>query len=71
MKNIKTDVIDIFNKENEVKIAKIAWLSDKSNGKAYGSILIHLVKEQDATRLLNGIWFNAGGESANVKPFEY
>jgi hypothetical protein len=55
MGNIKTDAIDIFNKENEVKIAKIAWLSDKLNGKAYGSILIHLVKEKDVTRLLNGI----------------
>ena len=46
MKNIKTDVIDIFNKENEVKIAKIIWLNDKSNGKVYGSILIHFVKEK-------------------------
>jgi hypothetical protein len=71
MGNIKTNVIDTFSKENEVKIAKIAWLSDKTNGKAYESILIHLVKEDDATRLLNGIWFNAGGESAHVKLFKY
>ena len=69
--NIKTNVIDIFNKENDVRIAKIAWLNDKSNEKTYGSILIHLIKEEDATRFLNGIWFNAGGESAHIKLFKY
>ena len=71
MKNIKTNVIDIFNKDNAVQIAKIAWLSDKTNGKAYGSILIHLIKEEDVIRFLKEIWFNAGGESAHVKSFEY
>ena len=71
MKNIKTDAIDIFSKENEVKIAKIVWLSDKLNGKAYGSILIYFVKKEDVIRLLNGIWFNAENESAYIKSFEY
>jgi hypothetical protein len=69
--NIKEGSIDTFNKENDVQIAKIAWLSDKSNGKTYGSMLIYLVKEEEAIRLLKGNWFNAGGESANIKPFEY
>jgi hypothetical protein len=69
--NIKTGSIDTLGKENDVQIAKIAWLSDKLNGKTYGSMLIYLVKEEDATRLLKGNWFNAGGESANIKPFEY
>ena len=61
--NIKEDSIDTFNKENDVQIAKIAWLSDKSNGKTYESMLIYLVKEEEIIRLLKGNWFNAGGES--------
>ena len=44
-------------KENEVIIAKIHWLSNKENGKTYGSIVIYVTKGVDAKRLLEERWF--------------
>ena len=37
-------VRDALGKENDVTIAKIHWLSNKENGKTYGSMVIYLTK---------------------------
>lgn len=35
-------------RENEVKYAKLAWLSRKNNAKAYGSMLVYVAIGSDA-----------------------
>lgn len=50
--------------ENEVNIAKIAWLSRKDSGKAYRSMVIYVTKSSEAKRLLDGQYFHLAGESA-------
>jgi hypothetical protein len=56
--------------ENDVSIAKTAWLSRKDIGKAYGSMLVYVTKGSDATRLLQGQYFHNAGESAYTRVFE-
>ena len=56
--------------ENEVNIAKIAWLSNKNNGKAYGSMVIYSTKSADARKLLEKEWFDFNGESGYTRIFE-
>ncbi|KAJ0126075.1 hypothetical protein HZ326_30822, partial [Fusarium oxysporum f. sp. albedinis] len=52
--DLKGDILpgamEALGKENEVTIAKIHWLSDKENGKTYGSMVIHVTKGADAVR---------------------
>jgi hypothetical protein len=43
---------EVLGKENEVSIAKIAWLSRKDQGKAYGSMVVYVTKGSEAVRLL-------------------
>ena len=50
--------------ENNVTIAKISWLSNREKAKAYGSMVIYATKENDAKRLLDGVYFDLAGESA-------
>lgn len=56
--------------ENEVKIAKIRWLSRPDTNKAYGSMVVYVTKGSDAAKLLQGQYFIVGGESANTSVFE-
>ncbi|KNB18422.1 hypothetical protein FOXG_22229 [Fusarium oxysporum f. sp. lycopersici 4287] len=63
-------VTEAFGQENEVTIAKINWLSDKGNGKAYGSMVVYVTKESDARRLSEDKYFHLGGESARTSVFE-
>jgi hypothetical protein len=59
-----------LGKENEVNIAKIAWLSRKDEGKLYGSMVVYVTKGSDATRLLEEQYFHLAGESAYTSVFE-
>lgn len=60
-----------LGKENDVQVAKITWLSNKDNGKAYGSMAIYVTKGSDATKLLAAQYFNIAGESATTRPYEH
>ncbi|KNB17801.1 hypothetical protein FOXG_22053 [Fusarium oxysporum f. sp. lycopersici 4287] len=67
--NLLPGVTEALGQENEVTIAKINWLGDKGNGKAYGSMVVY-VTESDARRLLEDKYFHLGGESARTSVFE-
>jgi hypothetical protein len=62
--------VEMLGKENDVKIAKVAWLSNKNLAKAYRSIVVYLTSSSDATRLLQRQYFHVGGESAYTNVFE-
>lgn len=62
--------MEALSQENEVQIAKMAWLSRKDNTKAYGSMVVYLTKNSDAMRLLQERYFLAAGESAYTSVFE-
>ncbi|KAM9874682.1 zinc knuckle [Verticillium dahliae] len=48
----------------------MSWLSNKQWGKAYGSMVIYVTKENDARRLMAGHYFDLAGESATTNVFE-
>jgi hypothetical protein len=50
--SIRPEVVEVLGKENEVRIAKMAWLSKKDTAKAYGSMVVYVTKGSDAVRLL-------------------
>ena len=56
--SIRPDAAEVFGKENEVRIAKIVWLSKEQNAKAYGSMVVYLTNGSDAVRLLQGQYFH-------------
>ena len=60
---VRLDITDKLGKENEVEIAKLAWLSKKENPKAYGSMVIYVTKGSDAKRLRQEQFFHVAGES--------
>jgi hypothetical protein len=62
-------VAEALGTENEVNIAKIAWLSRKDMGKAYGSMVVYVTKSSEAKRLLEGQYFHLAGESAYTTMF--
>lgn len=51
--------------ENEVQIVKLAWLSNKSAPKTYGSMVVHPTRCLGAKTLLVEGFFHAGSESGN------
>lgn len=51
---LRTGAVEMLEKENEVSIAKISWLSRKDVQKAYGSMVVYVTKRVDAARLLEG-----------------
>ncbi|KAJ5471279.1 hypothetical protein N7530_008636 [Penicillium desertorum] len=67
---IRTGAAAAFSEENEVTVAKIAWLSRKESAKAYGSMVVYLTRGTDARRLLADGFFHAGGESGVTSTFE-
>jgi hypothetical protein len=68
--NVLPGAAEALGKENEVTIAKMHWLSDKVNGKMYGSMVIYVTKASDARRLLEERYFHLAGESASTNAFE-
>jgi hypothetical protein len=69
--NVLPGAAEVLGKENDVNIAKIAWLSRKDTGKAYGSMVIYVTKGSEAVRLLQEQFFHVAGESAYTRIFEY
>ncbi|KAL2146425.1 hypothetical protein VTI28DRAFT_4178 [Corynascus sepedonium] len=67
--NVLPGAAETLGKENGVNIAKIAWLSRKDSGKAYGSMVVYVTKGSDARRLLDGHYFHLAGESAYTAVF--
>jgi hypothetical protein len=67
---LRTGAVEMLEKENEVRIAKISWLSRKDLPKAYGSMVVYVTKRVDAARLLEGQYFTVDGESAFTRVFE-
>ncbi|KAJ5471428.1 hypothetical protein N7530_008785 [Penicillium desertorum] len=68
---IRAGATAAFSEENEVTVAKIAWLSRKESAKAYGSMVVYLTRGTDARRLLADGFFHAGGESGVTSTFEH
>ena len=68
--SIRPEAAEVFGKENEVRIAKMVWLSKKQNAKAYGSMVVYVTKGSDAVRLLQGQYFHIAGESAYTSVYE-
>jgi hypothetical protein len=68
--SIRPEAAEVFGKENEVRIAKMAWLSKKDTAKAYGSMVVYVTKGSDAVRLLQGQYFHIAGESAYTSIYE-
>jgi uncharacterized coiled-coil protein SlyX len=60
---------EALGRENEVNIAKIAWLSRKDAGKAYSSMVVYITKGSEARRLLDARYFYLAGESAYIAVF--
>jgi hypothetical protein len=67
---IRPEAAEILGKENDVSIAKVAWLSRKDTGRAYGSMVVYVTKASDAVRLLQGQYFHVDGESAYTRIYE-
>ncbi|KAM5526660.1 zinc knuckle [Fusarium oxysporum f. sp. phaseoli] len=68
--NILPGAAEALGKENEATIAKMHWLSNKENGKMYGTMVIYVTKASDARRLLEERYFHLAGESASTNVFE-
>jgi hypothetical protein len=51
---VRAGVTEMLEKENDVMIAKLSWLSRKDLPKAYGSMVVYITKRADAARLLEG-----------------
>ncbi|KAI7713817.1 hypothetical protein KC353_g7264, partial [Hortaea werneckii] len=67
---LRNGAVEMLEKENEVRIAKVSWLSRKDLLKAYGSMVVYVTKRADAAKLLEGQYFNVDGESAFTRVFE-
>ncbi|EAQ85628.1 hypothetical protein CHGG_06881 [Chaetomium globosum CBS 148.51] len=67
--NVLPGAMEALGTENDVNIAKIAWLSRKDTGKAYGSMVVYVTKGSEARRLLDGRYFHLAGESAYTTVF--
>ncbi|EAQ93820.1 hypothetical protein CHGG_02055 [Chaetomium globosum CBS 148.51] len=67
--NILPGAAEALGAENDVNIAKIAWLSRKDTSKAYGSMVVYVTKGSEARRLLDGRYFHLAGESAYTTVF--
>lgn len=67
--NVLPGAAEALGTENEVSIARVAWLSKKDSGKDYGSMVVYLTKACDAKRLLDENYFHLNGESGYTNPF--
>ena len=66
----RAGVAEAFGRENDVQVAKVAWLSKRDAPKAYGSMVVYMTKASDAKKVLHEGFFYAGGESGYTGPFE-
>jgi Zinc knuckle len=65
----RDDAVRNIEIENGVQIAKIAWLSHRNTGKAYGSMAVFFKTGEQAAAALSEGFFSVDGESANAFPF--
>jgi len=68
--NLLLRTVEELGQENDVKIAKIAWLSKKEQAKAYESMVVCVTNSNDAARLLQSQYFHVAEESAYTRVFE-
>ncbi|KAF6527839.1 hypothetical protein HZS61_008141 [Fusarium oxysporum f. sp. conglutinans] len=64
---VRTEIPEMLGRENDTKVAKVAWLSKRDVPKAYGSMVVYLKKRSEARRFINEGFFVAGGESGTTK----
>ncbi|KAK8057128.1 hypothetical protein PG996_011065 [Apiospora saccharicola] len=69
-RKLQHGVAEAFGQDNETTVAKVVWLSEKDNGKAYGSMVVYLTKAADVRKFLEEGFFYAGGESGYTRLFE-
>ena len=67
--SLKPNIASEIAEENGTEIAKVAWLSTKSNERAYGSLIAYFTKGSESTRFLREGYMYVGRESAVIKPF--
>ena len=68
----RLEIAEVLGKENNVQIAKLAWLSKKDNPKPYRLMVVYVTKGYNARRLLQDQFFHVAGESGWTlvfKPF--
>ena len=46
---LQTDIAEGLGEENNTNIAKVVWLSNKENNKAYGSMAVYFIKSGEET----------------------
>ncbi|KAF5235112.1 hypothetical protein FAUST_7284 [Fusarium austroamericanum] len=68
--NVLPGAMESLSRENDIQIAKMAWLSRKVIPKTYGSMVVYLTRSTDAKRLLQEHYFLIAGESAYTSVFE-
>lgn len=61
---VRLSVIEMLEKENNMKAVKLSWLSWKDPLNAYWSMVVYVTIRADAARLLKDIYFVVDGESA-------
>ena len=66
---VRDDAVTMLEAENGVKIAKLAWLSNRAMMKEYGSMIVYFTKEGQAAEALQNGFFTVSGESALTSPF--
>ena len=67
---IKEKAVVALNDSNNIKVAKLPWLSSRQFRKAYESMVLFFTKRSEAERFLRDGFFTVGGESAYVRVFE-
>jgi hypothetical protein len=50
--DLQLGVVKMLEKENDIKISKLVWLSKKDSGKAYSLIVVYVSKSSEVTKLL-------------------
>ena len=68
--SLQTSIAERLGKENNTSIAKVVWLSNKENNKAYRSMAVYFTKSGERDRYLQDAFFDAGGESGSTATFE-
>ena len=63
----KEEIKEMLSNENDTEIARLGWLSAKQTGKAFGSMVVYLIKSSEAQRILQKGYFDIGGESAYAR----
>ena len=66
---MREDAVTNLEAENDVKIAKISWLSSRTMSKEYGSMVVYFAKGEQAQAFLREGFFSVAGESAQTTPF--